>query len=218
MSRLILAIDLSSAQGSLALFQGGCLVFEAMFQSERSHNACLFGPLKQALDHVGHEEDGLILVGTGPGSYTGVRISIAAAQGIALARGWQIIGSPSICTAEAPEYHVIGDARRGMFYHAQVAHGRLTQPPELLGASAIEELCRKASSLPWFSFDNKNPLGLPHLNLMSPKAAALARLSLSLSKEEKEQLSSSQLEPYYLQEAFITTARKKGKQVPLCQA
>lgn len=215
MSLLTLAIDLSSARGSIALFREGMLIFEAIFQSERSHNACLFGPLSQALDQVGQEEDVLILVGTGPGSYTGVRISIAAAQGIGLSRGWKVIGIPSICTADFPQYHVIGDARRGMYYHAEVSKGTLIQPPELLNANAIEEIWQKSSSLPWVSFDSKPPLPLPDLNLIMPAAAMLGRLSLGMTAEERHNLGSAQVEPYYLQEAFITTSRKIGKQVPL---
>ncbi len=214
MNRLVLALDLSSSRGSVAVLRAGELIFTASFLSERSHNACLFGPLGQALDHAGHEPDGLIVVGTGPGSYTGVRISIAAAQGVGLARHWPILGIPSICTAAASDYQVIGDARRGMYYHARISQGRMIQAPTLREANAMEQLWCDSRGQTWVSFDSKPPLPFPGLLQIAPDAAALARLALSFSLEEKQSLAATPLEPYYLQEAFITTARKMGKHVP----
>ena len=86
MNRTLLALDLSTAHGSIAVVRGGSdVLFQSSFQSERSHNAQVFAPLRDALAAAG---DGLtgIVIGNGPGSYTGVRIAIAAAQGVALSR------------------------------------------------------------------------------------------------------------------------------------
>ncbi len=56
MPATLLALDLSTAHGSLAVVCGNEVRFEASFQSERSHNARVFAPLQKALaaagDHV----------------------------------------------------------------------------------------------------------------------------------------------------------------------
>ena len=80
----ILAIELSTRRGNIAVTRGGQLVFEQDFTSHRSHNSMLYAPLAAALETAGTDLT-KIIIGTGPGSYTGVRISIAAAHGVAVA-------------------------------------------------------------------------------------------------------------------------------------
>lgn len=209
--RLVLAIDLSTPRGVMAVVRGVEVLFEASFQSERSHNAQVFAPLAQALEVMPLDEKTVIVVGTGPGSYTGVRISIAAAQGVALSRGWQVMGWPSIATSEAASYAVLGDARRGQFYHALIHEGRMTQAPVLIPAEKAAELV--AGGGIWLSYDERAPLGLP-VALARPDAVALGKLISCLPESEFQQVCATTLEPFYLQEAFITVARKAGKHVP----
>jgi tRNA threonylcarbamoyl adenosine modification protein YeaZ len=210
--RTVLALDLSSARGVIAVVRGDEVLFRAEFQSERSHNAQVFAPLTEALAVIGQEQ-ALIAIGTGPGSYTGVRISIAAAQGIALSRGWRMLGWPSIATVNLPDYRVLGDARRGQFYTAQVCKGRLIKATEVIPPeSARAEI---ADGSVWVTLDAKAPLGLEQVALHQPDAVLLGRTVAQLPESEVTQLSSAMLEPIYLQEAFITVARKAGKRVPL---
>ena len=79
MSATLLALDLSTAHGSIAVVRGDDVLFQSSFQSERSHNAQVFAPLREALAAAGEGLTGIV-IGNGPGSYTGVRIAIAAAQ------------------------------------------------------------------------------------------------------------------------------------------
>lgn len=211
----VLALDLSTARGMISLCQDGQPLFEATFQSERSHNAQVFAPLAEALTHVPENAKAVVVVGTGPGSYTGVRIAIAAAQGVGLSRGWPVIGWPSICTASLKEYSVLGDARRGMFYHARVQDGHLVRPPLLVTSQQAAELVEQGAS--WVSFDPRSPAGFSDLPLLRPNADRLCQIVTGLTDQEVMDLSARRLEPFYLQEAFITTARKAGKQVPALQ-
>ncbi|MEQ1752153.1 MAG: tRNA (adenosine(37)-N6)-threonylcarbamoyltransferase complex dimerization subunit type 1 TsaB, partial [Prosthecobacter sp.] len=206
-----LAIDLSSARGVIAVMRGGEVIFDAAFQSERSHNAQVFAPLTEALAVIG-DDKAVIAIGTGPGSYTGVRISIAAAHGIALSRDWSVVGWPSIATVDLPIYHVLGDARRGQFYTAQIADGRLVAGAEVMTAEAAK--AQMANGGIWLSLDAKSPLGIEQVMLHQPSAINLGQLIGKLSEAELETLSSASLEPIYLQEAFITVTKKAGKQVP----
>ena len=96
-TRTILALDLSTPRGDLAVLRGDDVVFTSAFVSERSHNAQVFAPLREALAVAGSDLD-LIVIGTGPGSYTGVRIAIAAAQGVALSRGTDRTGRTTKAT------------------------------------------------------------------------------------------------------------------------
>ena len=61
-----------------------------------------------------------IVVGTGPGSFAGVRAAIAFAQGYALGRPQcEVFGLPSACAlAGEGRLAVVGDARRGQFWVA----------------------------------------------------------------------------------------------------
>ena len=66
MPTTLLALDLSTAHGSLAVVCGGEVRFEASFQSERSHNARVFAPLRDALEAAWPELTGVV-IGNGPG-------------------------------------------------------------------------------------------------------------------------------------------------------
>ena len=101
MPATLLALDLSTAHGSIAVVRGDDVLFRSTFQSERSHNAQVFAPLREALAAAGDQLTGIV-IGNGPGSYTGVRIAIAAAQGIALSRNVWSVGCPSLAGPGLP--------------------------------------------------------------------------------------------------------------------
>ena len=67
---------------------------------------------------------GRIVVGTGPGSFAGIRSAIAFAQGYSIATGCEVLGLPSACAfaREGEDVAVVGDARRGLFWVA-LLHG-----------------------------------------------------------------------------------------------
>lgn len=207
MPATLLALDLSTAHGSIAVVRGDDVLFRATFQSERSHNAQVFAPLREALAVVGDKLTGIV-IGNGPGSYTGVRIAIAAAQGIALSRnvwcvGWSSLTAPDL---DAPaSYHIIGDARRQSFYLARVENGRLL--PNLDIVSADEARVRTADCEIVYTFDPKPPLGLT-LHSAKPDAAKLAQIVQSLPADELATLIAQPLIPHYLAEAFITLPKR----------
>ena len=207
MNRTFLALDLSTAHGCIAVVRGDAVLFQSSFQSERSHNAQVFAPLRDALTAAGNDLAGIV-IGNGPGSYTGVRIAIAAAQGIALSRnvwcaGWSSLTAPDI---DAPaNYHIIGDARRQSFYLARVENGRLLPDLEIVSTEAASE--RTAAGL-WLTFDSKPPLNLPNLVLAKPSATRLAQAVQSLSPDELAEVIAQPLIPHYLAEAFITMPKR----------
>ena len=90
---------------------------------ERSTGEGRNGDWAEGLDLAGVER---IVVGTGPGSFAGIRSALAFAQGYALGSKCEVLGLPSPCAVAAQVYAdgtdfplaVVGDARRGKFWIA----------------------------------------------------------------------------------------------------
>jgi tRNA threonylcarbamoyladenosine biosynthesis protein TsaB len=87
---LILGIDTATPWGTVALGEDGKLIFEFTLRTGKGSGEYLLALLQQVLPKTGRKlaELDLIAVGTGPGSYTGIRIGLAAAAG--LAEGLQV--------------------------------------------------------------------------------------------------------------------------------
>ena len=96
---MILAIDTSTAACSAALFEsdGECIAHRDEVIG-RGHSERLVPMLDELLD--GRQADG-ILVGVGPGSFTGIRVGIAAAQGLAIAWNCELSGMSSLALLAA---------------------------------------------------------------------------------------------------------------------
>lgn len=83
---MILAIDTSTSACSVALFGAdGEVIAERHEILGRGHAEKLVPMIEEVLDHHVPSQ---ILVGIGPGSFTGIRVGIAAAQGMAI--GWGV--------------------------------------------------------------------------------------------------------------------------------
>lgn len=82
---MLLAIDTATRLLSLALHDGDTLLAEATISVERNHSALLAPLIKQTLAQCGVAQDELtaLAVCIGPGSYTGLRIGVALAMGMA---------------------------------------------------------------------------------------------------------------------------------------
>ncbi|MGA7872078.1 MAG: tRNA (adenosine(37)-N6)-threonylcarbamoyltransferase complex dimerization subunit type 1 TsaB [Candidatus Binatus sp.] len=94
-TRPVLGLDTSTSIGSLALIAGGS-VAASIARPVTSHGAALPGAIDELLEAAGLALSGLgaIAVGTGPGSFTGLRIGLSYAKGIAMASGCALVGVP----------------------------------------------------------------------------------------------------------------------------
>ena len=96
---MILAIDTSTAACSAALFDGdGICLAHRDEMIGRGHSERLVPMLDEMLD--GRRADS-ILVGVGPGSFTGIRVGLAAAQGLAIAWNCELKGMSSLALLAA---------------------------------------------------------------------------------------------------------------------
>jgi len=89
MGERLLAIDTASIACSVALFEDGTLIASNYAEIGRGHAEKLIPVIAQLPDRGKADR---ILVNCGPGSFTGVRIGISAAQALALAWGAEIRG------------------------------------------------------------------------------------------------------------------------------
>ena len=112
-----LFVDRSTETQSVALVRDGAVVAERTLDGLDSRSG---GWVAEVRDFVAGARLDEIVVGTGPGSFAGIRAALSFAQGYAIGAGCGVRGLPSVC-ALAPEtgpLAVVGDARRGMMWVA----------------------------------------------------------------------------------------------------
>lgn len=95
---MLLAVDTSTRNIGLALYQEDRLLHETVWVSQNYHTMQLAPAVHEALALSGLQSDDLqaVAVATGPGSFTGLRIGMALAKGLALARHLPLVGIPSL--------------------------------------------------------------------------------------------------------------------------
>jgi tRNA threonylcarbamoyladenosine biosynthesis protein TsaB len=198
-----LALEMSTARGSIALRDDGEVLFDGAFAADRKHSGAFFENVQLCLERFGRPEK--IVVGLGPGSYAGVRIAIATALGLRSATGSKLVGIPSISAldVEPRDYCVIGDARRQSFFFARIKNGQLIEGP-VLDSQAELEIRLKETSAPVFVSESLSHF--PRLQLAYPCAARLIEVTVGQTNQISD---AESLEPIYLRAPHITTPKQK---------
>ncbi len=119
---IALALELSSAQGSIALLRDAAVLGEEAWNEKDFRGQHLFGLLSPLLEKASlkPEDIELFVAGRGPGSYSGTRIAVTAAQALALPGGRRVytvssgeaLAAELAVTRNAARMAIIGDARR----------------------------------------------------------------------------------------------------------
>ncbi len=116
MSGTVLVIETTTAACSVALLRGDELVAERHEVVERGHAERLVPMIDDLLAGARPDE---ILVDCGPGSFTGLRVGLAAAQGLAIGWGVPVSGFSSLALLAA----MSGEALAAAALHG--GHGEL---------------------------------------------------------------------------------------------
>ncbi len=126
----VLAIDTSTSRTSVAIIEDGSVLYSGFRDGATAHGPSLPALVQEALAISDVDE---IVVGMGPGPFTGLRVGIAFAESFALARAIPVRG---VCSLDAiaaqiqeDDFIITVDARRKEVYWARYLNGvRVGQP------------------------------------------------------------------------------------------
>ena len=132
-----LAIDTSTSRTIVGIIEDGVVLFEKAHEGATDHGRALSELVAEALKIAKPPHQ--VVVGMGPGPFTGLRVGIAFAQTFALSRRIPMIG---ICSLDAivvnkDEYTVAIDARRKEIYWASYKDGVRVSGPVVSKPSEV---------------------------------------------------------------------------------
>ena len=132
---MILAIDTALSFSVVSVFDGGEVVFAESGTHVRSHAEELGPMLARAIGDRAESVE-TVVVGRGPGSFTGLRVGLVAGQTIGWALAVPVVGVcslDSIARSESVHFtgYVVTDARRMELYWAHYVAGRRQDGPRV---------------------------------------------------------------------------------------
>ncbi len=217
---LILGLDTATLTLSAALVDrtagGEQLLARETVPPPTAHSSVLPGLLQSMLERAGKRPADLagLVVGLGPGSFTGLRISLATAKALCYASSIPLVGASSLAAmalagaAHAPEGSLLVpclDARKGEVYCGFFrARGQVVQAegpevavgPEALVARLEKEPGAKVFGIGREAYPALAALPDPGIPVRTPEAQALIRLVGELPAFDKQAVFG--LEPHYV--------------------
>ena len=126
-----LAIDTATSRTIVGIIEDGVVLFEKFHEGATDHGRALSQLVAEALKSSAPPQQ--VVVGMGPGPFTGLRVGISFAHTFGLARNIPVFG---ICSLDAidiaeDEYTVAIDARRKEIYWARYKDGVRVEGPSV---------------------------------------------------------------------------------------
>jgi len=149
---MLVAIDTATAICGLALYDGQLIWAEETWRTQGHHTAEVMPSLVRIMGRCGVTPQQVVCVAVslGPGSYTGLRIGLSLAKGIALALSIPLVGVPTLdVMAYAHRYHTLPvwaiiEAGRSRIcaalYAQQEGHWQQVEPEQV---TSWEEFCNR---------------------------------------------------------------------------
>jgi tRNA threonylcarbamoyladenosine biosynthesis protein TsaB len=207
---VILAIDGASTDLSIALAQSdGTVLGEDAWSSAQRQSAELLPRALALLTANGRivADITALGVGTGPGSFTGLRVAMALAKGLALAMGRPIVGVPSLPAWLAQEQDAVAAVARAGAREAYVLL-RDAEEPMIVERDAIaarlktRKIVAPRELAKAFELADATP---------PAAAAALARMAARRLADDPAGDDLRRLEPIYLRAPRGLSATPKGE-------
>jgi tRNA threonylcarbamoyladenosine biosynthesis protein TsaB len=194
---LILGLDTCGETASAALFDGRDIIGQISIKSGRSHSAIVGDLIADLIALCRKERTDItgIAVSVGPGSYTGVRIGVAAAKGLAFALGIPVAPISSLLAAADEGISAVTKKARGdLIYAAVYDNYNAIIPDCVITAAEFEERKRAAKSCDITEIDGEkvSAAGVIKAAIKHPELFGGAELAdavyLELTKAEKDLL------------------------------
>ncbi|MCH5315839.1 MAG: tRNA (adenosine(37)-N6)-threonylcarbamoyltransferase complex dimerization subunit type 1 TsaB [Eubacterium sp.] len=221
---MLLSFDSSAVTASAALTDGDRVIKSEFINAGLTHSETLLPMIKRVMEGYSFDELEAIAVTSGPGSFTGVRIGVATAKGLAFNADISCVG---ISTLEAIAHNfengivcAVMDARRMQFYNAlfSVKDGNVTRMCDDRAIS-IEELKSELSKYDEviiagdgarLCYEN---IGLENVVLADEDKLYQNAVGVSKAAENKERIPAERLIPVYLRlsQAERELKLKKGE-------
>lgn len=163
----VLAIDTSTSRSCVAIIEGSNTLYSGYRDGATAHGPSLPALVQEALAVSDVDE---VVVGMGPGPFTGLRVGIAFAQSFALARQIPVRG---VCSLDAiaaqvteKDFIITVDARRKEVYWARYTDGArvgepaVNFPADVTGAPIYADLFPDMGALANLSGDISEPIYL----------------------------------------------------------
>lgn len=208
---LVLSVESSAVTASAALSDGDKILKYELINKGLTHSETLLPLVEKIMDGRSYSELDAIAVSAGPGSFTGVRIGVAAVKGLAFPNNTPCI---SVSSLEAAAYNftdenavvcVVMDARRMQFYNAlfEVKNGKVNRLTEdrAISLEDLEKDLEKydkvvAAGDGAFLLCEKTKLN--NVVLASPNKVYQSAAGVCLAAQNKKTVPAASLMPVYL--------------------
>ena len=134
-----LAIDTATSRTIVGIIQGEKVLFEEFHEGATEHGFAITELVSKALKVCPQPDQ--VVVGMGPGPFTGLRVGISFAHTFALARDIPVVGVCSLdaIAVQGSSYTVAVDARRKEIYWARYENGTRVDGPHVSKPEQVDE-------------------------------------------------------------------------------
>jgi tRNA threonylcarbamoyladenosine biosynthesis protein TsaB len=185
---MLLAVDTSTSQMGLALYDGAQVIGELLWHSRHYHTVELAPAVADLFARAGLKIDAIQALGValGPGSFTSLRVGLAFVKGLALARHLPILGIPTLdVVAAAQEIRGMplaavlqaGRGRLALSWYEAGEHGWASKgPARVTTADELAESIQKPTIVCGeLTADERQRLARKRVNVVLPSPAACVR-------------------------------------------
>lgn len=206
----ILAIDTSGSRLNLAIAFGGDRIVKAQKEVEQSHGQIILKTIEDLLTSAGLKQTDLnaLIVNIGPGSFTGLRIGLATAKGMAVALGLDLVAvnvfelaAYKLRTVKDPVM-VITPLKKDEFFSCEVTEGKFDKKDiEVISLKLLKNL--EQGHLAGINLDLNDLIDVSFNDYSEQvKFDAGDLITLGQKKIEKGELADlATLEPLYIQKS-----------------